>query len=235
MFTEKLSKHLQRIFHKHTIRLKWARLWLKIDPLGPYGRIAARLASMYAPPYKNRVHLSFLHSNGYIHPHAIIAHPHICLHDRVYIGANVIIHQAHQGGDVNIGSEVQLYRDIVMETGSDGSIYIGEKTHIQPRCFLSAYKGSINIGSRVEIAPNCAFYPYNHGINASSPVRAQPFVSKGNIYIGDDAWLGYGVIILHGVTIGKGAVIGAGSVVTKDIPESAIAVGNPARVIGHRK
>jgi maltose O-acetyltransferase len=41
--------------------------------------------------------------------------------------------------------------------------------------------------------------------------------------------------VLKGVTIGKGAVIGAGSVVTKDIPEGAIAVGVPARVIKYRE
>ena len=47
-------------------------------------------------------------------------------------------------------------------------------------------------------------------------------------------WCGYGAIILKGVKIGNGAVIGAGSIVTKDVPAYAIAVGNPARVIGQR-
>jgi acetyltransferase-like isoleucine patch superfamily enzyme len=50
----------------------------------------------------------------------------------------------------------------------------------------------------------------------------------------DDAWLGYGVIVLDGVRIGKGAVVGAGAVVTHDIPEGAIAVGVPARVVKMR-
>jgi len=46
------------------------------------------------------------------------------------------------------------------------------------------------------------------------PIRKQPVKTKGGIVIGDDAWLGVGVIVLDGVKIGKGAVIGAGSVVT---------------------
>lgn len=50
------------------------------------------------------------------------------------------------------------------------------------------------------------------------------------VYIGDDAWLGYGVIVLPGVSIGKRAVIGAGSVVSKDIPDDCVAVGNPCIV-----
>ena len=51
------------------------------------------------------------------------------------------------------------------------------------------------------------------------------------ITIGDNAWIGAGVIICPGVNIGKNSVIGAGSVVTKDIPDNVVAVGNPCRVL----
>ncbi len=63
----------------------------------------------------------------------------------------------------------------------------------------------------------------------------QPLQTKGGIFIHDEAWLGYGVIVLSGVQIGKGAVIGAGSVVTRDVPDNAIAVGVPARVVRMRR
>jgi acetyltransferase-like isoleucine patch superfamily enzyme len=58
--------------------------------------------------------------------------------------------------------------------------------------------------------------------------------TKGGIVVGDDVWLGFGVVVLDGVRIGKGAVVGAGSVVTRDIPDNAIAVGVPARVVKMR-
>lgn len=52
--------------------------------------------------------------------------------------------------------------------------------------------------------------------------------------IGNDVWLGVGVIVIRGTKIGNGVVIGANSVVTKDIPDFAIAVGSPAKVIKYR-
>lgn len=59
-------------------------------------------------------------------------------------------------------------------------------------------------------------------------------VSKGDIIVGDDVWIGHRSIILSGVKIGQGAVIAAGSVVSKDIPPYAIAGGVPAKVIKYR-
>jgi len=52
--------------------------------------------------------------------------------------------------------------------------------------------------------------------------------------IGNDVWIGTNSTILRGVTIGNGAVIGANTVVTKDVPDYAIVVGNPARIIKYR-
>ena len=49
--------------------------------------------------------------------------------------------------------------------------------------------------------------------------------------IGDDSWIGGGVVILPGVTIGRGCTVGAMSVVTKDIPDFSVAIGQPAKVV----
>ena len=58
--------------------------------------------------------------------------------------------------------------------------------------------------------------------------------TKRSIIVNDDVWLGHGAVVLEGVQIGKGAVIGSGTVVNRDIPDNAIAVGIPARIIGMR-
>src|SRR5438874_10966010 len=96
---------------------------------------------------------------------------------------------------------------------------------------MSAYKGAIRIGTGVSIAPYCAMYPYDHGILPGMPISKQPLRSHGGIAIGDEAWLGVGVIVLDGVRIGAGAVVGAGSVVVHDVPDGAVVQGVPARVV----
>ncbi|MGB9716149.1 MAG: acyltransferase [Thermodesulfovibrionales bacterium] len=202
--------------------------------LGPFGRIATRLATWFVPPYKARCYLAYLNTNGYISPSASIFHDDLQLHNNIFIGDRVVIYKAKDGGAVKIGKGTHIHSDTIIETGSGGSLTIGDYTSIQPRCQFSAYKGSIVIGCGVQIAPNCAFYPYNHGFAAEELIKKQPLQTKGGIVIEDDAWLGFGVIVLDGVRIGKGAVIGAGSVVTHSIPDGAIAVGVPARVVKNR-
>lgn len=59
-------------------------------------------------------------------------------------------------------------------------------------------------------------------------------VSKGNIIVEDDVWIGYRSVIMSGVHIGQGAIIAAGAVVTKDVPPYAIVGGVPAKVIKYR-
>lgn len=104
-------------------------------------------------------------------------------------------------------------------------------------------KSRLQIGNYVSIAPNVSFilsadhnlnhistYPYKNKIIDGSLEG----VSKGNIIVGDDVWIGYGAIILSGVHIGQGAVIAAGAVVTNDVPEYAVVGGVPAKIINFR-
>ena len=89
--------------------------------------------------------------------------------------------------------------------------------------------GMITIGDNCQIGPNCPLVTPNHPIDYVE--RRKPIERCLPINIGNDCWLGAGVIICPGVTIGDRCVIGAGSVVVKDIPADSMAVGNPARVI----
>jgi len=217
------------------IREAWARFWMRFASTGRTGRIAMWFAGWFYPPYKARHALASMSPNGYISPRASLQHPGLSLGIHVFLGDGVTIFGRSADEKVVLGDEVFINKDTIIEAGHGGSLVIGDRTTIQPRCQFSAYKGKIHIGADVQIAPGCAFYPYNHGMSADTAMKHQPLISKGGIRIDDDAWLGYGVIVLDGVHIGKGAVIGAGSVVNQDIPAGVIAAGVPARVIRNKQ
>ena len=88
--------------------------------------------------------------------------------------------------------------------------------------------GMVKIGQRVSIAPNVTF------INISSPnksILAEKYSTTGKIEIGDDSWIGAGVVILPNVSIGNKVVIASNSVVTKSFNDSVIIGGSPAKIL----
>lgn len=87
----------------------------------------------------------------------------------------------------------------------------------------------IVIGDDVQIGPNVQLLTPLHPLEAGP--RRDKWESARPIEIGDNVWLGGGVIVCPGVTIGADTVVGAGSVVTRDLPAGVLAVGNPARVV----
>ena len=89
--------------------------------------------------------------------------------------------------------------------------------------------GKVIIGENVQIAPNVSIYTAGHPVHPDS--RNSGYEYGISITIGDNVWIGGSTVINPGVHIGNNVVIGSGSVVTKDIPDNAIAVGNPCRVI----
>lgn len=89
--------------------------------------------------------------------------------------------------------------------------------------------GEVFIGSHVMIGPNVTIATAGHPVEPS--LRRKGIQFNKPVHIGDNVWIGAGVIILPGVTIGENTVVGAGSVVTKDLPANVVAVGNPCRVL----
>ncbi len=89
--------------------------------------------------------------------------------------------------------------------------------------------GKVVIGENVMIAPNVSIYTAGHPVHPDS--RNSGYEYGISITIGDNVWIGGSSVINPGVHIGNNVVIGSGSVVTKDIPDNAIAVGNPCRII----
>jgi acetyltransferase-like isoleucine patch superfamily enzyme len=113
-------------------------------------------------------------------------------------------------GGYAVGSEVYIGEDLIIidEPGDRGMVRIGERVAISPRVTLV-------VSSR----------PNSSRIAQYVPVKHKPIV------IGNDAWIGTGVVVLPGTTIGEGAVIAANSVVTRDVRPFTIVGGSPAEFI----
>lgn len=89
--------------------------------------------------------------------------------------------------------------------------------------------GDVYIGDYVMFGPNVTIATAGHPIEPS--LRQKGLQYNLPVHIGNNTWIGAGVVIMPGVTIGDNSVIGAGSIVTKDIPANVVAVGNPCRVM----
>ncbi|MEA4862213.1 MAG: acyltransferase [Victivallaceae bacterium] len=124
---------------------------------------------------------------------------------------------------VSIADKVTICTDT-----NEASCIIGDDTAIDRGCFID-YTGNILIGNNCMISEQVIILTHSHGLDPKSP--AQP----SSLEICDGAWLGLKCMILQNVArIGCHAIIGAGAVVTKDVPDYAIVVGNPAKVIKMR-
>lgn len=108
------------------------------------------------------------------------------------------------------------------------NIFVGDNFYSNYNCtILDCAK--VTIGDNVLFAPNVSLFTAGHPVHHE--LRNTGFEYAFPITIGDNVWIGGGVIINPGITIGNDVVIGAGSVVTKDIPDNVIAVGNPCKVL----
>lgn len=139
------------------------------------------------------------------------------------------------GSGLYIGKQVvwELYNEYngqhftpQLELGDNSSF--GDGGHIT--CINHVKIGNgVRIGRKVLITDN------SHGASEKdlldTPPNLRPLISKGEIIIEDNVWIGEMVCIMPGVTIGKGSIIGANAVVTKSIPPYCVAGGNPAQII----
>jgi len=150
-----------------------------------------------------------------------------------YLDHGVYLHACPAG--IQIGSESLIMKNAILHVYNfrnlpHAGISIGARSLVGESCILRG-QGGITIGDDVYLGTLVQILAVNHVFHDTSrPISRQGITAQG-ISIGSGSWIGSGAIILDGVKIGRNVVIGAGAVVSKDVPDYAVAVGNPARVV----
>ena len=166
-----------------------------------------------------------------------LRHPHkIEIGDNTFIDDNAVLDakgEANEG--IRIGANAYIGRNAALSC-KEGSIELGDYANLSAGCSLLS-ETHIRVGRYSFLAGGCYLVAGgNHPItDISKPIMFQPSEAKGGIEIGEDVWLGAGVVVLDGVTVGRGSVVGAGAVLAASLPEYAYAVGGRTLRIRDRR
>jgi UDP-2-acetamido-3-amino-2,3-dideoxy-glucuronate N-acetyltransferase len=138
-----------------------------------------------------------------------------------------IWHLCHIRRDAHIGSECVIGRGVFVDAG----VQIGNRVKIQN--YVSVFHG-VTIEDGVFVGPHVCFTNdlFPRAVNSDMTLKAADDWVLGETRVRAGAALGANSTIVCGITIGQWAMVGSGSVVTKDVPDYALVVGNPARQIG---
>jgi acetyltransferase-like isoleucine patch superfamily enzyme len=146
-------------------------------------------------------------------PVRLVGEHRISLGDNVFIGPGSWLQTLQEGRECSV------------------AIVIGNDTSIAGACVISAVTQVI-LEEEVLCARNVYISDHMHKhTDTQEAILRQGLDKIQPVRIRRGAWIGQNVVVCPGVTIGRGAVVGANSVVTRDIPDFAVAVGAPARVV----
>jgi len=165
-----------------------------------------------------------------------IRHPHrISLGHRVVLNDGVLLDAKGTMGDgILIGDDVFIGWYSVVTT-TDGTLELGPGCNIGAWCRIGTY-GHTRIGAKALLAAYVYIVGADHEATRTDiPIVDQPSVSRGGVEIGEGTWIGTKATVLDGTRVGAHAIIGAHALVTEPIPDYAVAVGIPAKVIKLRR
>jgi acetyltransferase-like isoleucine patch superfamily enzyme len=166
--------------------------------------------------------------------HVVLRHPgKIRIGDDVVIDDNCLLDaKGDSNAGIVIGSGVFIGRNTILSC-KNGDIVVGDRANIGFNCEVFS-ASRVTLGPDALLAAYCYIVGGDHDFSdVSKPVLAQGRTSAG-VEVGEGVWMGAGAKVLDGVSVGAHAIIGAQAVVKDPVPDHAIAVGIPAKIIGRR-
>jgi acetyltransferase-like isoleucine patch superfamily enzyme len=132
---------------------------------------------------------------------------------------------------ITVGERVLIHAGAIIQSQVGGTISIGDDSLVYERAVITAQlsvvieAGAI-IGRNAHVSDHTHTYddPTLNIVDQREPIVAPVLIKEG-------AWIANGAIVMPGITVGKRAVVGANAVVTADVPDYAVAVGAPARIV----
>ena len=109
-----------------------------------------------------------------------------------------------------------------------GDVAVGSGVWVGPYTILDG-SGGLSVGDGCTVA--AGVHIYTHDNIAQTVTGGAAPIERAPVAIGDRTYLGPNVVVTKGVTVGRGCVVGAGALVTRSLPDHALAVGTPARVV----
>jgi acetyltransferase-like isoleucine patch superfamily enzyme len=162
-----------------------------------------------------------------------LANPHIITRGMVFLGKGVEIQATPELSTMEIGRWVHIGDKNTIRC-HEGSLRFGDKVVLGRDNVINTYL-DIEIGDSVLMADWVYVCDFDHRMDdINVPIKDQGIL-KGPVRIGPDTWIATKVTILRNTTIGRGCVLGSHAVVKGDIPDYAIAVGAPAKVVKNRQ
>lgn len=163
------------------------------------------------------------------------------LGDDCRIAGNVTVMRYGERGVpvITLGNGCSLYEGVRLVVGDPAQhphcgLHLGDRVIVNVGAYLSG-EGGLVVENDVLIGPGARLLSAGHRVHGGDPRINHNPLTHASVRLREGCWIGAGAIVLQGVTIGRGAVVGAGSVVTRSVPDFAVAVGNPARVIHYRR
>jgi acetyltransferase-like isoleucine patch superfamily enzyme len=152
------------------------------------------------------------------------------LGERVVFESGVLVFHPE---NISIGNDVYIGHQTILKGYYNGELTIDDGTWIGQQCFFHG-AGNLRIGKNVGIGPGVKIITSYHSEEGIMKPVLHSKILFEQVIVEDDSDLGVGSIVLPGVKIGRGVVVGAGAVVTKDVPDYAVVVGSPAKIIKYR-